>query len=136
MHFCTLRLDKTIIKTKEIITMNKFKQIAALILIFLGWMFVVSGVGWIMMKGWLFVAIFTPIGAVMLYFGKKLNEPFAWAAKVKKIERKRKIADERKTAFESRQSQQSATSKHADDDLRAKLLEREQEKLRKQEKDT
>ncbi len=116
--------------------MNKFKQIAALILIFLGWMFVVSGVGWIMMKGWLFVAIFTPIGAVMLYFGKKLNEPFAWAAKVKKIERKRKIADERKTAFESRQSQQSATSKHADDDLRAKLLEREQEKLRKQEKDT
>lgn len=115
--------------------MNKFKQIAAFILIFLGWLFIVSGVGWIMMKGWLYVAIFTPIGAVLLYFGKKLNEPFAWAAKVKKIERKRRIADERKAAFESRQAQQSATSNHADDDLRAKLLEREQEKLRKQDKD-
>lgn len=116
--------------------MNKFKQIAAFVLIFLGWMFVVSGVGWIMMKGWLFVAIFTPIGTVLLYFGKKLNEPFAWAAKVKKIERKRRIADERKATFQSRQAQQTATSNHGDDDLRAKLLEREQEKLRKQEKDT
>jgi len=116
--------------------MNQMKHIAAFILVFLGWMFIVSGVGWIMMKGWLFVAVFTPIGAVLLYFGNKLNEPFAWAAKVKKIERKRKIAEERKAAFHSRQAQQSATCKHADDDLRAKLLEREQEKLRKQEKDT
>lgn len=114
--------------------MSKFKQVAAFILIFLGWMFVVSGVGWLMMRGWLFAAIFTPIGAALLYFGKKLNEPFAWAAKVKKIERKRIIAEERKAAFESRQAQQSASSKHADDDLRAKLLEREQEKLRKQDK--
>lgn len=95
----------------------------------------VSGVGWLMMKGWLFVAIFTPIGAALLYFGNKLNEPFARESKVKKLERKRRIADERKAAFESRQAQQSATSNHADDDLRAKLLEREQEKLRKQEKD-
>lgn len=116
--------------------MSKFKQIAAFILIFLGWMFVVSGVGWLMNKGWIFFLIFTPIGAALLFFGKKLNEPFARAAKVKKIERKRRIADERKAAFESRQAQQSATSNHADDDLRAKLLEREQEKLRKQEKDT
>ncbi len=51
--------------------MSKFKQVAAFILIFLGWLFIVSGVGWIMMKGWLYVAIFTPIGAVLLYFGKK-----------------------------------------------------------------
>lgn len=116
--------------------MSKFKQVAAFILIFLGWMFIVSAVGWIMMKGWLFVAIFAPIGAVLLFFGNKLNEPFAWAAKVKKIERKRRIADERKAAFESRQAQQSDSNKHADDDLRAKLLEREQDKLRKQEKDT
>lgn len=115
--------------------MNKFKQIAAFILIFLGWMFVVSGVGWLMNKGWIFFLIFTPIGAALLFFGKKLNEPFAWAAKVKKIERKRRIADERKAAFESRQAQQSATSNHADDDPRAKLLEREHEKLRRQEKD-
>ena len=92
-------------KSKEIITVNKFKQIAAFILIFLGWMFVVSGVGWLMNKGWIFFLIFTPIGAALLFFGKKLNEPFAWAAKVKKIERKRRIADERKAAFESRQAQ-------------------------------
>lgn len=116
--------------------MSKFKQIAAFILIFLGWMFVVSGVGWLMNKGGIFFLIFTPIGAALLFFGNKLNKPFAWAAKVKKIERKRRIADERKAAFESRQAQQSATSNHADDDLRAKLLEREQEKLRKQENDT
>lgn len=80
---------------------------AAFILIFLGWMFIVSAVGWIMMKGWLFVAIFAPIGAVLLYFGKKLNEPFAWARKVKRIERKRRIADERKAALERIQAQQS-----------------------------
>ena len=116
--------------------MSKFKQGAAFILIFLGWLFIVSAVGWIMMKGWLFAAIFAPIGAGLLYFGKKLNEPFAWASKVKKIERQRRIADERKAAFESRQAQQSASSKHADDDLRAKLLEREQEKLRKLDKDS
>ena len=115
--------------------MNQMKHIAAFILVFLGWMFIVSGVGWIMMKGWLFVAVFTPIGAVLLYFGNKLNEPFAWAVKVKKIERKRKIAEERKAAFQSRQAQQTASSNHGDDDLRAKLLEREQEKLRKQEMD-
>ncbi len=115
--------------------MNKFKQVAAFILIFLGWLFIVSAVGWIMMKGWLFAAIFAPIGAILLYFGKKLNEPFAWASKVKKLERKRKIADERKAAFERRNVEQTVTGKHPDDDLRAKLLEREQEKLRKQEKD-
>jgi hypothetical protein len=34
--------------------MNKMKQIAAFILIFFGWMFIVSAVGWIMMKGWIF----------------------------------------------------------------------------------
>jgi len=51
-------------------------------------MFIVSAVGWIMMKGWLFAAIFAPIGAVLLYFGKKLNEPFAWASKIKKLEKK------------------------------------------------
>jgi len=50
--------------------MSKFKQVAAFILIFLGWMFIVSAVGWLMMKGWLFAAIFTPIGAALLYFGK------------------------------------------------------------------
>lgn len=115
--------------------MSKFKQVAAFILIFLGWMFIVSAVGWIMMKGWLFVAIFAPIGAILLYFGKKLNEPFAWASKVKKLERKRKMADERKAAFERRNAEQTATGIHTDVDLRAKLLEREQEKLRKQEKD-
>lgn len=115
--------------------MSKFKQAAAFILIFLGWLFIVSAVGWLMMKGWLFAAIFTPIGAALLYFGKKLNEPFAWASKVKKLERKRKIAEERKAAYESRQAQQSDSNKHADDDLRAKLLEREQEKFRKQDKD-
>ena len=115
--------------------MNKMKQIAAFILIFLGWMFIVSAVGWIMMKGWLFAAIFALIGAILLYFGKKLNEPFAWASKVKKLEKKRKIADERKAAVESRNVEQTATGKHTDDDLRAKLLEREQEKLRKQVKD-
>ena len=115
--------------------MSKSKQVAAFILIFLGWMFVVSGVGWLMNKGWLFFFIFTPIGAALLYFGKKLNEPFAWARKVKKLERKRKISDERKAAFELIRTQLSATSNHADDDLRAKLLDREQEKLRKQEKD-
>jgi len=87
--------------------MNKFKQVAAFIQIFLGWMFIVSAVGWLMMKGWLFVAIFAPIGAVLLYFGKKLNEPFAWARKVKRIERKRRIADERKAALERIQAQQS-----------------------------
>ena len=87
--------------------MNKFKQVAAFILIFLGWLFIVSAVGWLMMKGWLFVAIFAPIGAVLLYFGKKLNEPFAWARKVKRIERKRRIADERKAALERIQAQQS-----------------------------
>lgn len=111
--------------------MNKFKQVAAFILIFFGWMFIVSAVGWIMMKGWLFVAIFAPIGAVLLYFGNKLNEPFAWASKVKKLERKRKTEDERKAAFELKQTHLSATSKHSDDDLRANLLESEQEKLRK-----
>jgi len=115
--------------------MNKFKQVAAFILIFLGWMFIVSAVGWIMMKGWLFAAIFALIGAILLYFGKKLNEPFAWASKVKKIEKKRKMADERKAAFERRNAELTATGKHTDDDLRAKLLEREQEKLRKQVKD-
>jgi len=52
-----------------------------------------------MMKGWLFIAIFAPIGAVLLYFGKKLNEPFAWARKVKKMERKRRKADERTAAL-------------------------------------
>ncbi len=87
--------------------MNKFKQVAAFIQIFLGWMFIVSAVGWLMMKGWLFVAIFAPIGAVLLYFGKKLNEPFAWARKVKRIERKRRIADERKATLERIQAQQS-----------------------------
>ena len=87
--------------------MNKFKQVAAFIQIFLGWMFIVSAVGWLMMKGWLFVAIFAPIGAVLLFFGKKLNEPFAWARKVKRIERKRRIDDERKAALERRQAQQS-----------------------------
>ncbi|HNZ07379.1 MAG TPA: hypothetical protein PKI63_06235 [Candidatus Cloacimonadota bacterium] len=51
------------------------------------------------MKGWLFIAIFAPIGAVLLYFGKKLNEPFAWARKVKKMERKRRKADERTAAL-------------------------------------
>jgi len=116
--------------------MNTFKQIAAFILILLGWVFIVSAAGWLMMKGWLFVAIFAPIGAVLLFFGKKLNEPFAWASKVKKIERKRRIADERKAAFERRQEQHTDSHKHADDDLRAKLLEREQEKLRKQDKDS
>lgn len=45
------------------------------------------------------------------------------------------MADERKAAFERRNVEQPATSKRSDDDLRAKLLEREQEKLRKQEKD-
>ena len=80
---------------------------AAFILIFLGWLFIVSAVGWLMMKGWLFVAIFAPIGAVLLFFGKKLNEPFAWARKVKRIERKRRIADERKAALERIQAQQS-----------------------------
>lgn len=78
-----------------------------------------------MMKGWLFVAIFAPIGAVLLYFGKKLNEPFAWASKVKKLERKRKIADERKAAYERKQAQQTGSSKHDDDALRAKQLEEE-----------
>ena len=116
--------------------MSKFKQVAAFILIFLGWLFIVSAVGWLMMKGWLFAAIFTPIGEALLYFGKKLNEPFAWASKGKKIERKRRIADERKAAFERRQEQHTDSHKHADDDLRAKLLEREQEKLRKQDKDS
>ena len=52
-----------------------------------------------MNKGWLFFFIFTTIGAVLLYFGKKLNEPFDWASKVKMLQRKRKIADERKAAF-------------------------------------
>ncbi|HRU78221.1 MAG TPA: hypothetical protein P5214_07530 [Rectinema sp.] len=98
-------------------------------------MFIVSAVGWIMMKGWLFAAIFAPIGAVLLYFGKKLNEPFAWASKIKKLEKKRKMVDKRKAALERRNAEQTATGKHTDDDLGAELLEREQEKLRKQEKD-
>ena len=115
--------------------MNKFKQVAAFILIFFGWMFIVSAVGWIMMKGWLFAAIFAPIGAILLYFGEKLYEPFAWASKVKKLERKRKMADERKAAFERRIAEQTTTGKHTDDDLRAKLIGREQGKLRKQKKD-
>ena len=115
--------------------MNKFKQVAAFILVFLGWVFIVSTVGSIMMKGWLFAAIFASIGAILLYFGKKLNEPFAGASKVKKLEIMRKMVDERKAAFERKQAVQSATGKHTDDDLRAKLLEREQETLRKQEKD-
>ena len=95
--------------------MNKMKQIAAFLLIFFGWLFVVSAVGWIMMKGWLFVAMFAPIGAVLLHFGNKLNEPFAWASKVKKLERKREIADERKAAFERKQAQHIGSSKKADD---------------------
>ena len=45
------------------------------------------------------------------------------------------MADKRKAALERRNAEQTATGKHTDDDLRAKLLEREQEKLRKQEKD-
>lgn len=115
--------------------MRKLQQVAAFILIFLGWALIVSAVGWLMNGGWRFVAIFAPIGAALLYFGKKLNEPFARASKAKKIEHIRKMAEERKAAFESRQAQQSDSNKHADDDLRTKLLQREQEKLRKQEKD-
>ncbi|HOY83778.1 MAG TPA: hypothetical protein PLQ80_00580 [Candidatus Syntrophosphaera sp.] len=45
------------------------------------------------------------------------------------------MADERKAAFERRNVEQTVTGKHPDDDIRAKLLEREQEKLRKKEKD-
>jgi len=115
--------------------MNKFKQVAAFILIFLGWAFIVSAAGWLSVKeGWLFVAIFSPIGAVLLYFGKKLNEPFAKSSKIKKLERKQEIINERKAAFERRQAQEPDSDKHADDNLRARLLEREQEMLRKQDK--
>ena len=48
-------------------------------------MFIVSVVSWIKVEGWLFAAIFEPIGAVLLFFGNKLNEPFALASKGKKI---------------------------------------------------
>jgi len=51
------------------------------------------------------------------------------------LKKKRKMADKRKAALELRNTEKTATCKHTDDDLGAELLEREQEKLRKQEKD-
>lgn len=116
--------------------MNIFKQVTAFILGFLGWMFILSAVGSIMMGIWLFAAIVATIGAVLLYFCNKLNEPFAWASKVKKLERKWRKADERKAALARRQDQHTDSHNHAADDLSAKLLEREQEKHRKQDKDS
>jgi len=55
--------------------------------------------------------------------------------RLKSLKKKRKMADKRKAALELRNTEKTATCKHTDDDLGAELLEREQEKLRKQEKD-
>jgi len=116
--------------------MNRLKQVAAITLILVGGSLLLASIDMLIKKIMVDFFIYVPVGAVLLIIGFKMHKPFI--EKMHKIDR-RKIYDkdiqkhnEHLKAFENQQTQRA---RHKDDDLRAKLLEREQEKLRKQEKD-
>ncbi|MDD2230658.1 MAG: hypothetical protein PHY48_14830 [Candidatus Cloacimonetes bacterium] len=76
--------------------MRTLKHVAAFVLVFLGLTFIISALGLITSRVWIYFFSFMAVGILLLILGNKMNKPFLEERKAKKLERSSGVSNERK----------------------------------------